>query len=142
MSRSSRSASPEVEEKTLLFFSSRSMPRRGLSRSSRHWKPISVAKDLHQVLKPKNIGTWDATNIAKCRVKHHSFRHCLSRFFKSADDIQCALYSTLYSGKFQRKFCESQRKVGTIPYCVHDITCRSAKYGIIELGPEYTPKYK
>ena len=114
---SSRSASsPEVEEKTLLFFASCSMPRRGLSRSSRHLKPISLAKDLHQVMKPNNSGTWDATNIAKRRVKYHLFRHCLSRFFTSDDDFQCAFYRTLYSGRFLRKFCESRRKVGTIPY--------------------------
>ena len=114
---SSRSASsPEVEELFLLFFSSCSMPRRGLSRSSRHWKPIYLTKDLHQVLKPKNIGTWDATDIAKRRAKHHSFRHCPSRFFTSDDNLQCELYSTLCSGRFQCKLCESLRKVGTIPY--------------------------
>ena len=55
---SRRASSPKVEEKTLLFFSSCSMPRRGLCRSSQQLKPISLAKYLHQVLKPKNIGTW------------------------------------------------------------------------------------
>ena len=114
---SSRSASsPKVEEKVCISFSSCSTPRRGLSRSSRYLKPISLAKDLHQALKPKKIGTWDATDIAKRRVKHHPFRHCLSRFFMSDDNLQCALYRTLYSGRFQRKFCESQLKVGTILY--------------------------
>ena len=36
--------------------------------------------------------------------------------FMSDDELQCTLYSTLYSGRFQRKFCESRRRVGTIPY--------------------------
>ena len=128
----SRSASsPIVEGKTLLFFSLCWTPRKGLYRSSRHLKPISLAKDLHQVLKPKINATWEVTDIAKRRVKHHPFRHCLSRFFMSDDDLQCALYSTMYSGRFQRKFCESRRKVGTIPYCAHDITCRSATYRVM-----------
>ena len=64
----------------------------------------------------KKIGTWDTTDIAKRCIEHHPFRHYLSRFFRSDDDLQCALYSTLYSGRFQRKFCESRWKVGTIPY--------------------------
>ena len=36
----------------------------------------------------------------------------------SDDDLQCALYSTLfiYGARLQRKFCESRRKVGTISY--------------------------
>ena len=53
---SSRSvSSPNVGEKTLLFFSWCWMPRKGLYRSSRHLKPISFAKNLHQVLKPKEM---------------------------------------------------------------------------------------
>ena len=113
---SRRSASPKMEEKTLLFFSFCWTPRKGLYRSSRHLKPISLAENLHQVLKPKQIATWEVTDIAKRRVKHHPFHHCFSRFFTSDDDLQCALYSTLYSGRFQRKFCELRRKAGTIPY--------------------------
>ena len=114
-----------MEEKTFLFFSLCSMPRKGLSRSSRHLKPISLAKDLHQVLKPKKIGTWDTTDIAKRRIKHHPFRHCLSRFFRSDDNLQCAWYSTLYGGRFQRKFCESRCKVGTGPYCTMHMISRA-----------------
>ena len=112
----------------MLFFSSYTTPRRGLSRSSRHLKPLSPANDLHQVLKPKNIGTWDATDIAKHRDKHHSFRRCPSRFFTSDDDLQCTLYNTMCSGRFQRKICGSGRKVGTIPYrtaCM--ISCAGAQ---------------
>ena len=144
---SSRSAcrsasSPKAEEKTLLFFSSCSMPRRGLSRSSWHLKPISIANDLHQVLKPKNNGTWDATNIAKRRVKHHPFHYCLSIFFTSDDDLQCTLYSTLCSERFQRKILRivMESRYDTILYCAHDIMCRSATYRIMEqrLGPECT----
>ena len=135
---SSRSASsPKLEEKVGISFSSCSAPRRGLSRSSRHLNPISLAKDLHQVL--KKFGTWDATDIATRRVKHHPFRHCLSRFFKSDDDLQCPLYSTLCSKSFTAKFCESRYEVGTIPYRTvrmisrvraHDITCKSATFQI------------
>ena len=114
---SSRSASsPKLEEKVGISSSSCSAPRRGLSRSSRHVKPISLAKDLHQALKPKKFGTWDATDIANRHVKHHPLRHCLSRFFTSDDDLQCALYRTRYNRRFQRKFCVSRIKVGTIPY--------------------------
>ena len=113
----SRSASsPKVEDETLLFFSWCWTPRKDLYRSSRHLKPISLTKNVHQVLKPKKIGTWEVTDIAKRRAKHQPFRHCISRFFTSDDDLQCALYSTLYSGRFHRKFCESRRKVSTIPY--------------------------
>ena len=103
-------------KKTLLFFSSCSTPRKYICRSSRLLKPISLAKYSHQGLKPKKIGTSEGTDIAKCRVKHHPFRHCLSRFFTSDDDLQCALYSTLCSEGFQRKFFESRRKVRMISY--------------------------
>ena len=114
---SSRGASsPKVEEKVCISFPSCSTPKRGLTRSNRYLKPISLAKDLYQVLKPTKFGTWDATNTTECRVEYHPFRHCLSRLFMSDDDLQSALYRTLYSGRFQRKFCESRRKVGTIPY--------------------------
>ena len=126
---SSKSASsPKREEKVCISFSSCSTPRRGLSISSRHLKPLSLAKDLHQVLKPK-ISTSDATDIAKCRVKHHPFRHCLSRFFTGNDDL------ALCSERFQRKFCESllESRYDTVLYCAHDITCRSATSWIMEL---------
>ena len=46
---------------------------------------------------PKKNGTWDATDIAKRRIKPHLFRHCLSRFFTRDDDLQLvqgALYCT------------------------------------------------
>ena len=56
-------------------------------------------------------------------MEHHPFRHCLSRIFTS-DDVQFTLYSTLYSGRFQRKFCESRLKVGTIPYRTVRMTSR------------------
>ena len=122
---SSRSASSQkVEEKVCISFSLCLRPQKGLYSSIRHLKPILLARDLHEVLKPKKIGTWDVTDIAIRRVKHHPIRHCLSRFFTSDDDLQCALYSTLCSGRFQHKICESRRKIGTIPYrtCAHDIT--------------------
>ena len=53
---SSRSASsPKLEGKVCISFSLCSMPWKGLSRSSRPSKPIYLAKDVHQVLKPKII---------------------------------------------------------------------------------------
>ena len=33
------------------------------------------------------FGTWDATDIAKRRVKYHPFCHCLSRFFTMDDNL-------------------------------------------------------
>ena len=53
---SSRSASsPNVEEKVCISFSSCLMSRRGLSRSSRYLKPISLAKELRQAQEPKKL---------------------------------------------------------------------------------------
>ena len=53
---SSRSASsPNVEGKTLLFFSLCWTPRKGLYRSNRHLKPLSVAKKFTSSAKPKNL---------------------------------------------------------------------------------------
>ena len=72
-------SSPKLEGKVGISFSSCSAPRRGLYRSSRHLKPMSLAEDLHQALRPKKFGTWDATDIGKRRVKHHPFRHCRSQ---------------------------------------------------------------
>ena len=103
-------------KKTLHFSSLCWTPRKDLYRSSRRLKPISLAKSLHQVLKPEKNGSREVVDIAKRRVKHHPFRHCLSRFFTSDDNLQCALYSPLYSGRLQRKFCVARHKVGTIPY--------------------------
>ena len=122
---SSRSASSQkMEEKVCISFSSCSRPQKGLYSSIHHMKPILLANDLHQVLKPKKTGTWDATNIAKRRVKQHPIRHCLSRFFTSDDDLQynahCISYSTLCSGTFQRKICEYAKSVQyrTVLVCI------------------------
>ena len=75
--------------KRLHFFLPMFDTQEGLSRESRHLTSTAFAKEYHQALKPKYIGPWDATDIAKCRVKHHPFRHCLSRIFMSDDDLQC-----------------------------------------------------
>ena len=124
-----------MEENVCISFSSCSMLRRGLSSSSRHLKPTFLAKDLYQALKPKTITTWDVTNITKRSVKHRLFRYCLSRFFTSDDDLQCALYKTPYSGRFQHKFCESRLKVGTIPYRTESMISRAGTqrigYGVL-----------
>ena len=58
-------------------------------------------------------------------VKHHPFRNCLSRFF-TGNDLQCALYSTLYSGRFQRK-SQSMVRHDTVPYCVPDMSSTQLK---------------
>ena len=46
-------SSPRVEEIICISFSSCSTPGKGLYSSSRHLKPMSLTKDLHQVLNPK-----------------------------------------------------------------------------------------
>ena len=73
---------PQKWRKNFPLFSSCSMPRRGLSRSRRHLKAICLANHLHQVLKPNNIGTCDAIDIAKRRVKHHPFRRGTYRMLR------------------------------------------------------------
>ena len=80
--------------------------------------PRQVGESLFRI---RSIGTWDATDIAKRHVEHQPFRHCLSGIFTLSSNVQCTeqcctLFSTLYIGRFQRKFCESRLKVGTIPY--------------------------
>ena len=134
---SSRSASsPKLEEKNFAFLLLMFDAQKIQCRSSRLLKPISLAKYSHQGLKPKKIGTSEVTDIAKCRVKHHPFRHCLSRFFTSDDDLQCPLYSTLCIEGFQRKFCESRRKVRMISYCTVLMISRAGAqrtYRIMEL---------
>ena len=79
----------------------------------------------------EEIGTWEVTDIAKRRVKHQPVRHCRSRFFRDDDDLYCALYRTLHSERCQRKFCESRRKVGTIPYRT---VCRISRVGAQRTG--------
>ena len=141
---SSRSASsPKVEEKVCISFSSCSMPRKGLYRSSQHLKPISFAKDLHHVMNRKKLARdrsqvllYAVSNITHSAIasqdyiKHHPFRHCLSRLFASDNDLQWALYSTLCSWRFQCNILRmtTQSRYDTVPYCVQDITCKSATY--------------
>ena len=126
---SSRSASsPHGEENTLFFFPLCWTPRKGFYRSSRHLKSISLAKQLHHVLKSTKSGTWEVADIAKRRVKHHPIRHCPSKFFASDDDNQCVLYRILYSARYQRRFRESRRKVSMISYrTVHMISRAGAQ---------------
>ena len=85
---SSRSASsPKVEEKVCISFSSCSMPRRGLSSSSRHLKPTSLAKDLHQALKPKKMALEmpltslsAASNITHSAIASQNFSRVTTTF--------------------------------------------------------------
>ena len=142
--QSSRSASsPNMEEKTLLFFYLCWTPRKGRYTSSRYLKSLSLAEHIHQVLKPK-IGTWAVADITKRRVKHHPIRHCLSRFFTNDDDLQCALSRALYSARLQRRFCEQQRKV--ITYRTVRMISRAGAQRTgschmeVRLGPECTTK--
>ena len=136
---SSRSASsPKVEEKVCISFSSCPRPGKGLFSSSRHLKPISLAKDLRQVLKPEKVvlGMLPTSLNAASNITHSAI------VFTSDDDIQCALYSSIVHCEvedFNVKFCESratQSPCYAVPYCACDVTCRSS----MELGRYGTPQ--
>ena len=143
----------QMWRKKLLFYSLCWTPRKGLYGSSRRLKPISLAKDLHQVLKPKKIGTSEVTDIAKLRVKHHPFRHCLWRFFTSNDDLQCALYIQsnidypTTSGQWPMDRCSDK---GNVPdkekvnvctlYVLHIEGCRKLRL-VMSLSYLYTHPY-
>ena len=118
-----------MEEEVCISFYVRSTHGKGLYRSSRHLKPISLTTDLLQVLKAKN---WHlkVTGIAIHRVKHHPFRQCQPRFFTAGDDLQYTLYSALYNEIFQLKMLRitTQSPYDTVSYCVHDIAWKSAMY--------------
>ena len=114
---SSRTASsPKVEEKTFLLLSSCSMPRRGLSRSSRHLKPISLAKDVHQVLKPKilALGIAPTSLNAASNITHSA----IASQDSSGVTTTCSAHCTVHCAArdFNVKICELRCKVGTIPY--------------------------
>ena len=85
---------------------------RGLSRSSRHLKPISLAEDLPQglALRPKKIGTWDSADIAKGTT---------------------VVQDTL----FNRRLC----KAGRIPYRTVRMISRAGgqRYRIMDLDARY-----
>ena len=125
---SSRSASsPKVEEKTLLFFSTCSMPRKGLYRSSRHLKPVSLAKDSHQVLKPKKmaLGIPLTSLNAMSSITHSAIASQDSSRVTTTFNAHCTAHCTT-----TRKISTSilrittQSRYDTVPYCSHDITCR------------------
>ena len=97
------------------FFASCSTPGKGLYRSSWHLKPISLDNDLHQVLKPKKLALErsQVSHNAASNITHSAIADQDSSRVTTTFDVYC---STLCSGRFQRKFCESRRKVGTISY--------------------------
>ena len=102
----------------MLFYSSCWTPRKSIYRSSRHLKPISLAKKLHQVLKPKKRGAVRSliSLNAASNITHSAIASQGSSRVTTTFNAHCILYSTLYCGRFQRRFCESRRKVGTIQY--------------------------
>ena len=86
---SGSASSPKLEEK--LRFSSPRFRRPEKSLVDQVFEAYIPCSRFTSVLKPKNIGTWDATKFAKVRFEHHYFHHCLSRFFTSDDNLQHAL---------------------------------------------------
>ena len=135
---SSRSASsPNVEEKTLLFFSSCWTPGKGLYISSRHFQPISLAKGLHQVLKPKEK--------KKAFVRPPTSLNAASNITHSAIASQDSSRVTTTFNAHYTEHCvvedfyvnfATQSRYESVPYCVHDITCKSGTSRIgLRLGP-------
>ena len=115
--QSSRSASsPKVGEKLSSFSPYVGRPEKASIEQIAIKNLYSSSKTYINCWNRKNIGTWDATDLAIHHVKHHPYLHYLWRFFTSDNDLQCILYSTLYSERFQHKFCKSRRKFGKTLY--------------------------
>ena len=138
---SGSASSPNVEEKTLLFFSLCWTPRKGLYRSSRHLKPIFLAKNLHQVLKPKKmaLGRSPMSLNAASNITHSAIASQDSSRVTTTFNVQCTVHCTVKD--FNANFANHDAK--SVRYrTAHDITCRCASYRIMELrlGPECTLK--
>ena len=128
------SSSPNVDKKLSSFLLMLDAQKRPLKIKS----PIETyipRQKFTSSAETKNIGTWEVTDIAQRRVKHHPFRHGLSRFFTNDYDLQCALHYPVYGPnvwalalpRLESRF-PSNLEVGTIPYrTVHMIiTCRTS----------------
>ena len=140
----SRSASSQkVEEKLLVFFSSR--PGKAFinhsSKSYNLWAKIYIKcwnrKKLALERSP-------VSHNAKWNITHSAIAD--QTFFTSGDTLQCTLYNTLCRGRFKLKiFCiTKQSRCDTVPCCVHDmmwwswladfvlpsVYCRRMCYGI------------
>ena len=139
---STSASSQNIEGKVCISFSLCLMPWKGLSRSSRPLKPISLAKDLHQVLKPKNMALRmpptllnSASNITYSAIASQDSSRVTTTFNINAHcTVHCAV------GDFNVIFAiiTTQSRYDTVPYCVHVFTCRSATSWVVELrlGPE------
>ena len=116
---SSRSASSQkVEEKVCIFFSSCSMPKRGLSRSrsSRHLKPIFLAKYLHQVLTPKHLalGRLPISPNAASNIIHFTIASQDSSQVTTTFNAQYTVHTVQL--EISTQICKSRCKVGIVPY--------------------------
>ena len=103
--------------KVCVSFSSCSTPGKGLYSSSRHLKPISVAKDLHQVLKPEKklaLGMPPTSLSAASNITHSAIAEQDSSQVTTTFNADCTVHCAV--GDFNIIFCESRREVGTIPY--------------------------
>ena len=94
----------------MLSFSSCFTTRKGLYRQSWHLKPISLGQDLHQLTKQKKAYHRPLILYnAASSITHSAIadQHSLRVLEWPQFNLQCTLYSTLYSGNFQRKISES-----------------------------------
>ena len=137
--QSSRSASsPNIEVKFAFLSSHVRRPGKAFIHQFGIWYLCLWAKIYIKFGNRIKIGTSEAICVPKCRIKHHLFRHCRSRFFTSGGNRQCTLYCTLYvnfathnakSVRYYTVLCAWYRMqeclYDTIPCCVHDIACKS-----------------
>ena len=82
-----------------------------------------------------------ATDIAIRRVKHHLFRHCLSRFFTSDDDLQCAIaHCTVHCAVEDFNLDSKSERYRTVLCARYHAFAgaRSATYRIMELRLHFT----
>ena len=133
---SSRSASsPKVEEKVCLSFSSCSTPGKGPYSSSHHLKPISLAKN-YQVLKPKKLALGMPPTLlnAASNITHSAIADQDSSRVTTTFNVHCTVQCAV--GDFNVNFAiiTTQSRYNTVPYCVHDTTCRSATSWIMDHG--------
>ena len=108
---SSRSASsPKAEEKISLFFTSCSTPEKRLYNSSQHSKPISFAKDLHRVLKPKKLalGMPPTSLNAASNITHSAITSKDSSRVTTTFSVHCTVHCVV--GDFNVNFANHDAK--------------------------------
>ena len=103
-----------------------------LSRSSRHLKPISLAKYLYQMLKPKKMALGMPLTLlnAASNLTYSAIASQDSPPETTTFKAHCTVHFVV--GDFNVTFAKitKQSQYDTVPYCVRDviITCRSATY--------------